>query len=317
MFVAFKLEDGLVIDRRGNPEPGHLPSSYPYVARAFAEKPLRLNEIFEGDVYTHFLIVQQGQVRVEVDGYIDPIDGVPVPPETVYLGKLEFASFNRGFTATPVEGSVTTGLVISRQGEARAYPRSKVGPLEASGRLRYIDGCSDSLIFCPPKKGEPALNHLHIPVEIHQTPHFHPSDRIGVIARGAGVCYEHPKATEHVIKTGDMINVDLSNKIEVPLSPGMGWLIEEGTVHSFHTHERKPGEVALDVIAFHPETNWGPDDESHPMLDYTLVGQGKAVRGANSDDDYQSGGHSKSVSAPKIVAKPGDGASVEVPQARS
>jgi len=63
------------------------------------------------------------------------------------------------------------------------------GPLEATGRLRYVDGCSDTLLVCPPRLGEPCLNHLHIPPHTQQSEHFHPSLRIGVIARGAGVCH--------------------------------------------------------------------------------------------------------------------------------
>lgn len=300
MFVAFKLEDGLVIDRRKKEaKPGHLPSSYPYIARAFVDKTLRLGRVFEDEPYTHYVIVQQGGVTLELfdlDGELK---------DHVRLKALEFAAILGSVAVRPEPGK-TTGLVISRVGHNRAYPVSKAGPLEGDGRLNYIDGCSDSLIFCPPKAGEPALNHLHIPTEIHQTPHYHPSDRIGVIARGEGVCYDHPDATAAVSRGEDLVGIDLTEKVEVPLRPGMGWLIEEGTVHSFHTHELEPGEQALDVIAFHPETNWGPTDESHPMLDYTLIGKDRAVRGANSDDDYQSGGKASELDgAPTVIRAPG------------
>lgn len=299
MFVAFKLEDDVVIDRRKGKElSGHLPSSYPYVARCFARKILHLAETFEGERFTHFVVVQQGGAQVELyeEGKLT---------DRVRLRELEFGAYNCMIRVIP-EQSKTTGLVISRQLERAAYPVSKAGPLESAGRLNYVDGCSDSLIFCPPKAGAPALNHLHIPTEVHQTPHYHPSDRIGVIARGQGVCFDHPDATKAVLAGEDLREIDLSEKIEVDLRPGMGWLIEEATVHSFHTHEFGPEEQPLDVIAFHPETNWGPTDESHPMLDYTLIGEGRAVRGANSDGDYQSGGSSKEISAPtKIVRAPG------------
>ena len=52
------------------------------------------------------------------------------------------------------------------------------GEIEDKGRLRYIDGCTDSLLIPPVKKGDPCLNHLHFPKNITQTPHTHPSHRI-------------------------------------------------------------------------------------------------------------------------------------------
>lgn len=57
--------------------------------------------------------------------------------------------------------------------------RSMGGPIEKTGRLKYIDGCTDSLLIPPVKKGDPCLNHLHFPVGIEQTMHTHPSIRIG------------------------------------------------------------------------------------------------------------------------------------------
>ena len=37
--------------------------------------------------------------------------------------------------------------------------------------------------------------------------------------------------------------------------------------HSFFTQEEE-----LDVIAYHPNTEWGPEDEMHPMIQMTIVG---------------------------------------------
>ena len=78
------------------------------------------------------------------------------------------------------------GLVIALSGYRGL--RQIGGPLELAGRLRYIDGCDDTLLVCPPRLGEPCLNHLHIPPRTDQTPHTHPSVRIGVILRGTGEC---------------------------------------------------------------------------------------------------------------------------------
>jgi hypothetical protein len=120
------------------------------------------------------------------------------------------------------------------------------GPLEAVGRLRYIDGCSDTVLVAPPRRGDPCLNHLHIPAATLQTTHTHPSIRIGLIARGHGIC-----------ATADMKH---------PLTPGLGWVIPAGLRHAFHT-----AEAALDVVAWHPDSDVGPIDEDHPMLNRTIV----------------------------------------------
>jgi quercetin dioxygenase-like cupin family protein len=120
------------------------------------------------------------------------------------------------------------------------------GPLEAKGRLQYIDGCSDTLWVCPPRLGEPCLNHLHIPPHTDQTQHTHPSDRIGVIMEGSGEC-----------RTPDGVH---------PLAPGMGWIIPAGSLHSFFTREE-----ALDVVAWHPDSDFGPADQDHPMINRTLI----------------------------------------------
>ena len=119
------------------------------------------------------------------------------------------------------------------------------GPLETAGRLRYIDGCSDTLLICPPRLGDPCLNHLHIPPHTDQTPHTHPSVRIGVILRGSGEC-----------RTPGGV---------YPLQPSMGWYIPTGCLHSFYTEDE-----ALDVIAWHPDSDFGPRDDDHPMINRTL-----------------------------------------------
>lgn len=129
------------------------------------------------------------------------------------------------------------------------------GPIEARGRLRYIDGCSDSLLICPALHGEPCLNHLHIPPDINQSQHVHPSDRIGIIIRGTGVC--QTPVMEHQLRSG------------------MFWRIPAGGVHSFHTGPYS----SLEVFAWHPDSEFGPSHDWHPMLNRTIVD------GAPASDD--------------------------------
>lgn len=145
-----------------------------------------------------------------------------------------------------------TCRVIVSQREGFRGVRAAGGPVEELGRLRYIDGCSDSLLACPPVKGDPCLNHLHFPDGIIQTEHWHPSTRAGTVARGVGWC-ETPAGL-------------------TPLVPGMAFHIPTGGLHRFIT-EAAP----MDVIAYHPDTDWGPTDEDHPMVNRTWIGEGRKI----------------------------------------
>ena len=121
------------------------------------------------------------------------------------------------------------------------------GPIEATGRLRYIDGCSDSLLIPPVRKGDPCLNHLHFPAGTHQTPHTHPSIRIGVVLAGRGDCL-------------------VPERDPIPLHPGSAFIIPTNAVHSFAT-----GSGTMDVVAFHPDSDVGVTDDDHPMVNRTIV----------------------------------------------
>jgi hypothetical protein len=144
----------------------------------------------------------------------------------------------------PVRVEQGRGLAVLAQ-DYRGL-RQLGGPIEPSGRLRYIDGCTDTLLVCPPRLGEACLNHLHIPAGTHQTAHTHPSMRAGVIARGSGLC-----------RTADG---------QHELGPGLGWYIPAGLSHSFLTRD-----TALDVLAWHPDSDFGPTDEDHPMRNRTIL----------------------------------------------
>jgi quercetin dioxygenase-like cupin family protein len=143
-----------------------------------------------------------------------------------------------------VESENGRGLVISRLGYEGLWQIG--GPLEAKGRLVYIDGCTDTLLVSPPRLGDPCLNHLHIPPQTSQSQHTHPSERIGVILKGQGEC-RTPAGT-------------------FTLSPGMGWWIPTGCLHSFYTQQE-----TLDVVAWHPDSDFGPTDENHPMRNKTIL----------------------------------------------
>jgi quercetin dioxygenase-like cupin family protein len=118
------------------------------------------------------------------------------------------------------------------------------GPVERTGRLRYIDGCTDTGLIGPIRQGDPCLNHLHFPPMIVQTLHTHPSIRIGLVVRGRGLCR--------------------SPSGNFPLETGSCFVIPTDAVHGFSTKAD-----TMDIIAFHPDSLVGPTDELHQMLEAT------------------------------------------------
>jgi quercetin dioxygenase-like cupin family protein len=127
-----------------------------------------------------------------------------------------------------------------------------LGSIEEQGRLAYIDGCSDSVLVAPARQGDPVLNLLHFPIGIRQSVHSHPSIRLGVVARGEGTAFG-PKPG------GDW---------HLALRPGAMFLLPAHEMHAFSTVE---SQSSLDVIAFHPDSDWGPTDGTHPMLNRTYL----------------------------------------------
>src|SRR5205814_4780081 len=133
-----------------------------------------------------------------------------------------------------------SGLVVTRLGYRGFFHVG--GPVEETGRLRYIDGCTDSLLIPPVLLGDPCLNLLHIPPGTRQTAHTHPSIRVGLIARGCGEC----------VTPGGRF----------PLRPGLAFVIAAGALHSVHT-----GREPLLVTAYHPDSDLGPTPWCHPSVD--------------------------------------------------
>ena len=92
-----------------------------------------------------------------------------------------------------------------------------MGRIEFQGRLKYINGCNDSLLIPPIKMGDPCLNLLFFPPSTDQTMHTHPSDRIGLILSGRGEC----------------VSEDERGTVVTPLVPGMMFCIHTGGRTSF------------------------------------------------------------------------------------
>lgn len=169
--------------------------------------------------------------------------------------QLELRAPAGAFFAFPGECEVIAdgAVVIIERAGYRGL--AMAGSIEAEGRLSYIDGCSDTVLVAPARWGDPVLNHLHFPRGVEQTVHTHPSIRLGVVARGEGRAYGPGEAG--------------SPGWELDLSEGCVFLLHAHEAHAFRTTESKK---PLDVIAFHPDSDWGPTDGVHPMLNRTYIG---------------------------------------------
>jgi hypothetical protein len=164
----------------------------------------------------------------------------------------------------------------------RAMP-SFGGPIEEVGRLKYIDGCTDSLLISPVKKGDPCFNHLHFPKDIVQTQHTHPSHRIGIVADGHGVCVT-PFGNLPLVKGMIFVIKEWTEEMVAKgnaFAKGLDGETHACGMHAFNT----PVETGMDVIAFHPDSDFGSTDEVHPMINRTIVRQdGKLVSAGSVED---------------------------------
>lgn len=137
-----------------------------------------------------------------------------------------------------------SGIAISRLNYRGFFQIG--GPVEKRGRLRYIDGCTDSLLIAPVLRGDACLNLLHFPPRTQQTAHTHPSIRVGLVVRGEGEC--------------------ITPTERIALTPGLAFVIRANSLHSFQTRDSE-----LLVVAYHPDSDFGPTDENHPMINRTII----------------------------------------------
>jgi quercetin dioxygenase-like cupin family protein len=170
------------------------------------------------------------------------------------LSQGGFFAVPGGFTIEPA--AVTSRVVIIERFGFRGV--LTFGAVESQGRLSYIDGCSDSMLVYPPRMGDPVFNHLHFPPGIVQTQHTHPTIRLGIVSAGAGHAF-------------GPVTLGAPEKWHIELSPGSVFLLEPQEMHSFRT-DMTPDKRGMDVIAYHPDSDWGPTDTAHPMRNRTYIG---------------------------------------------
>lgn len=178
---------------------------------------------------------EEVEIPSHATGYGYVLDGVVFVDDIVVPAGYAFSALHS------VRGGST--VVVVRYGYRGM---SVITKLEETGRVQYIDGCTDTLMIAPARKGDSCLNSLHFPPKIEQSWHTHPSIRGGVVAWGRGKACTPDGHT--------------------PIEQGDAWLIETGEVHRFTTDEE-----GMIVIAFHPDSDWGPTDEVHPMINRTYI----------------------------------------------
>jgi hypothetical protein len=225
--------------------------------------PLRFYNVIDGEGlpthdkvadYSYFVFVYQGEAGLTL-----PTGLQALLPKDTYFSTHGFYKLAGSYKAIVIEVISDSGYY--GQTGYTAYT-SIGGTVEEKGRLKYIDGCTDSLLISPVKKGDPCLNHLHFPREITQTPHTHPTHRFGIVIRGDGECVTPfgnlplVEGCVFVIKEYDGVGMHVGLD---------GSLYEAGT-HKFNTYGN-----SMDVIAFHPDSDFGPEDEFHPMINRTIV----------------------------------------------
>ncbi|WP_157650434.1 cupin domain-containing protein [Burkholderia ubonensis] len=177
---------------------------------------------------THFIVIQSGELEVLHKGSI------------YHLRSGQFGCFPGALMLT---GDAQAILVTSLGYEGSTLVG---GPVEALGRLRYIDGCTSSVLLAPPVRGEPCLNFLYLPRNTSQTLHTHPTIRVGLILSGDGQCETHHGLLE--------------------FRAGMAFVIPPGVVHSFQGR----GE-SMRIAIYHPDSDSGPTHTDHTMLNRTYV----------------------------------------------
>lgn len=162
-FTPFEFRNGELFDYSANAFPTCL---YSWTQQGMA---------FWSPTSTYYGYVYDGLARMTCDA------GTFVLSRGMYFA---VPTTEHNGSAFAIEGGM--GIVVERIGFPGVFQIG--GPIERVGRLRYIDGCTDSLLIPPVKLGDPCLNALYFPPGTDQTQHTHPSMRVGIVVDGQGEC---------------------------------------------------------------------------------------------------------------------------------
>ncbi|MCP4440129.1 MAG: cupin domain-containing protein [Aureispira sp.] len=215
-FLPFQFKNGLLAS--------FLENDYPAQLHAWDNQPLQL----DNEQASYFAYIYEGTAEIKT---------------TSGSFKLQAGMYFTAVQTLHLEGS-GKAIIVEQLHTQSLFQLG--GPVEHTGRLQYIDGCTDSLLIAPVMKGDPCLNLLHIPSGTFQTQHTHPSFRIGMIISGTGQC--------------------ITPSMTYDLKPGLIFCIPKDAKHSFKTTTED-----LRVIAYHPDSDFGPTHEEHPMINRTII----------------------------------------------
>jgi hypothetical protein len=255
-FINFiEPEKGLIFNDENH---SSYPLRYYHVVNGIGHEPSPEN--------SHYVFVYEGEAVLNIKENLICV----LPKDSSFSHHGTYALCGT-FKAVVIEVLVDKGIYAQEKFTAMTMIS---GVVEEIGRLKYIDGCTDSLLIPPVKKGNPCLNHLHFPKETKQTPHTHPSHRIGLVIRGSGECVT--PFGNLPLKTGCIFIIKEYNGSE--MSIGL-----DGKMHEDGTHKFDTEKESMDVIAFHPDSDFGAEDTFHPMINRTIV----TGVSANKLDDIQ------------------------------
>jgi hypothetical protein len=80
---------------------------------------------------------------------------------------------------------------------------------------------------------------------------------MGIVAAGEGHAYQlatNGEGWEYALQKGNL------------------FLLDPQEIHSFRTDKTKSN---MEVVAFHPDSDWGPTDAVHPMRNRTYIGNAR------------------------------------------
>ena len=240
-FSSWELQSGLLYNYSENEYPTRLyswdqkPTTFPAIVKTRLTKDMPLAVTYYGYIF-------------------EGVAQLSLKDNTYNLKTGMYFSCHERFS---ISGG--SGIIIERIGEKGMFIIG--GPIEKEGRLKYIDGCTDSLLIPPTLLGNACLNHLHFPSGIDQTMHTHPSMRVGMVARGSGNC---------VTPFGD-IELYTGQVFIIHQQTGDKHIGLDGKRHLEGSHCFQTFEGEMDVIAYHPDSDYGPQHEEHPMINRTIV----------------------------------------------
>jgi quercetin dioxygenase-like cupin family protein len=151
-------------------------------------------------------------------------------------------------------GENGSACVIEYPGLHLLESRYYVQDILDMGNLSYMDGGTNTTATNPGRLGDPVINYVYFPPNMHQTLHTHPSHRVGLILKGNG-------------------KIELDNNEFFDVKEGEVFYMRRNCLHNFIT-DKEP--VILFVFA--PDSGTGPTDEVNPLKVRTYVGQQRVIR---------------------------------------